>query len=63
MPRRQRLITPSGRIGKALPSPFFMPLHRLLQFEDGSKKWILSELLKPAPAAVKTKSTKRKSKK
>lgn len=57
-----KLITPSGRVGKALPSPFLMPLHTLLRLEDGTTRWVLSEILKPAPLEIKPKSTKSKRK-
>ena len=57
-----KLITPSGRIGEVLPPAFKMPLHTLLEFKDGTKRWILTELLKPAPTEIKPKTKRKRNK-
>jgi hypothetical protein len=45
-----RIITPSERTGTVQPSPWTMPCHSLIEFDDtGKRHWILTEILKPLP--------------
>lgn len=55
-----RVVTPSGRVGTVLDPSWAMPKHLLIEFPDqkvgkdirkGDRIWLLSEILKPAPAA------------
>jgi hypothetical protein len=47
-----RIVTPSGKTGAILPPEWLMPCHHLVQFDDGSKRWMLRELLSAAPGEV-----------
>jgi hypothetical protein len=47
-----RIVTPSGKTGAILPPEWLMSYHHLVQFDDGSKRWVLRELLSAAPAQI-----------
>lgn len=40
-----KVRTPTGRIGTVQQPPWLMPKHQLVEFEGGTKIWILTELL------------------
>jgi hypothetical protein len=45
------ILTPSQRTGTVQPSPWAMPFHTLIQFDDtGQRYWILTEILRSLPA-------------
>ncbi|MFQ3618820.1 MAG: hypothetical protein SNJ57_18155 [Cyanobacteriota bacterium] len=40
-----RVITPAGNLATVLPPAWEMPVHTLIQVDNGAKVWILTELL------------------
>jgi hypothetical protein len=44
-----RVTLPSGKQGVILPPEWLMPCHHLVLLDDGSKRWVLREILSPAP--------------
>jgi hypothetical protein len=44
-----RVILPSGKQGVILPPGWLMPNHELILLDDGSKRWVLRQILSPAP--------------
>jgi hypothetical protein len=42
-------ITPTERTGIVLEPPWVMPVHSLVQLDDGVTLWLLTEILKPLP--------------
>lgn len=47
-----RVILPSGKTGAIVRPEWLMPVHHLIQFNDGTKRWVLRELLAAAPAEI-----------
>jgi hypothetical protein len=47
-----RVILPSGKTGAIVHPEWLMPNHHLIQLDDGTKRWVLRELLSPAPVQV-----------
>jgi hypothetical protein len=44
-----RVILSSGKQGVILPSEWLMPNHELILLDGGMKRWVLREILSPAP--------------
>jgi hypothetical protein len=47
-----RVTTPSGKVGAIVRPEWLMPCHELILLDDGTKRWVLRELLSPAPAKI-----------
>ena len=43
-----RIQTLSGRMGTLQSSTVNMPMHHLIQFDDGAMLWVLKEAIEPA---------------
>jgi hypothetical protein len=60
----ERVLSPSHRTGTVQPSPWPMPFHTLIEFDDtGKRLWVLTELLRHLhPDWKPPKKTKHRSK-
>jgi hypothetical protein len=47
-----RVILPSGRTGAIVRPEWLMPCHHLVLLDNGVKRWVLREILSPAPAKI-----------
>jgi hypothetical protein len=47
-----RVTLPSGKQGVILPPEWLMPNHELILLDDGSKRWMLREILAAAPEHI-----------
>ncbi|MCU0570493.1 MAG: hypothetical protein MUF49_28460 [Oculatellaceae cyanobacterium Prado106] len=52
MKEGDRVCLPSGKVGEILPPAWLMPHHHLVQFDDGTLRWCLRELVRPVAAVA-----------
>jgi hypothetical protein len=55
-----RVTLPSGQTGAIVRPEWLMPVHHLIRFDDGTRRWALREILRPAAVKTIPKKSKRK---